>query len=107
MHQITGSTAVNNHFVDGSPTQGGTVVSADWLNTVQDEICNLIQSTGIALNDPSNDDKKQLIAAIGVLIASAIKAALTSYVTQTDFSALVTRVAWCEQEIHKIEGNKK
>ena len=115
MHEITGSTAVNGHFVDGTSTQSGTVVAADWLNTVQDEICNLITSVGIPLNSDGNDDKKQLIAAITKLIANSV----TNFVTQTDFGNLVTkvstlvaqtdfnalqiRVKWCEDEINKIE----
>lgn len=115
MHEITGATAVNNHFVDGTSTQSGTIVSADWLNTVQDEICNLITSVGIHLNSDGDDDKKQLIAAITKLIANSV----TNFVTQTDFASLVTkistlvsqtdfnalqiRVKWCEDEINKIE----
>ena len=88
MHEITGSTAVNNHFVDGTSTQSGTVVTADWLNTVQDEICNMITSVGIPLNSDGNDDKKQLIAAITKLIANSV----TNFVTQTDFGNLSTKV---------------
>ncbi|MES2613876.1 MAG: hypothetical protein V4591_03210 [Bdellovibrionota bacterium] len=100
MHEITGSTAVNNHFVDGSSTQSGTVVSADWLNTVQDEICNLITSVGIPLNAKDNDDRKQLIAAMTKLIANSV----TNFVTQAEFVALISRVAWCEEQIKIIIG---
>lgn len=131
MHEITGSTAVNNHFVDGTSTQSGTVVNSDWLNTVQDEICNLITSVGIPLNSDGNDDKKQLIAAITKLIVNSVTNFVTqtdfgnlitkvnTLVTQTDFANLVTkvstlvsqsdftalqaRVQWCEGEINKIE----
>jgi hypothetical protein len=113
MHEITGATAVDHHFVDGTSTQNGTVVTADFLNTLQDEICNLITSVGIPLNTKENDDKKQLIAAVTKHIANA----LISYVTQTelknlasnlttktDFAALEARVSWCEEEIHSIIG---
>ena len=106
MHEIIGSTAVNGHFVDGSSTHGGTVVAADWLNTVQDEICNLITSVGIPLNSDGNDDKKQLIAAINKICSNLSSTlsekinlklsiddfnnTLKSLINQTDFQAALS-----------------
>ena len=100
MHPISGSTSVNNHFVDGSSTQSGTVVTADWLNTVQDEICNVITSIGIPLNPSTEDDRKQLSVAIQKIISNSI----INLVTQINFDALSSRVSTCEEEIKKIIG---
>ncbi|HWF01541.1 MAG TPA: hypothetical protein VG248_17195 [Caulobacteraceae bacterium] len=64
-------------FQDGS--NPGAVVTADWLNTVQCELENVIVAAGIALAKPAtqavNDpDRAQLLAAIRDLIAAAIAA---------------------------------
>jgi len=59
MHQVTGATAVAGHFVDGT-----TIVNADWLNTIQDELCHFITAQGIELNQAGQDDAKQLLAAL-------------------------------------------
>ena len=120
MHEITGATAVNGHFVDGSSTQGGTIVSADWLNTVQDEICNLITSVGIALNSDTSDDKKQLIAAISKIndnLSTAIleqvnlklsiadfNNTLQTLVNKTEYQSALNDIAWCKDEINTIIG---
>lgn len=116
MHEISGSTAVNGHFVDGSSTSSGTVVSASWLNSVQDEICNTIKSVGIALNNETNDDNKQLLTAISKIISNAVVNFVTqtdltnlankvsTLATQSDLSALASRVTTCEQQIQSIIG---
>ena len=89
MHEITGATAVNNHFVDGvSGTQTGTVVTADWLNTVQDEICNLIRGVGIKLNPQETDTKMQLKEGVTKLAENLID----TYVKDNDLAGLSARV---------------
>jgi hypothetical protein len=57
-------------FVDGNPFNGiqGTVVTADWLNSMQEEIVSVITAAGIAL-DP--DDQTQLLQALLALMAIA------------------------------------
>ncbi|MBO5916939.1 MAG: hypothetical protein J6Q25_08520 [Bacteroidales bacterium] len=71
MHRIDTSTAVDGNFVDKNPTLGveGTVVDADWLNAVQDEICNVITSSGASLNKNSF---VQLVTAIDTISKNAI-----------------------------------
>ena len=71
MHRIDTSTAVDGNFVDKNPTLGveGTVVDADWLNAVQDEICNVITSSGASLNKNSF---VQLVTAIDAISKNAI-----------------------------------
>ncbi len=72
MHPIDGSSSANGHFQDGSPTKQGTVVKADWLNTVQDEIINAIKAAGIKLNTPDNEDNMQLANAIITIVQKNI-----------------------------------
>ena len=74
MHRIDGAGATGgNLFTDGNPTSGvpATVVTDDWLNAVQEEVCNVIASRGIALSKPVNT---QLLAALNSMIAAAIAA---------------------------------
>lgn len=58
-------------FVDGDPFNGiqGTMVTADWLNSIQEEIVAVITAAGIAL-DP--DDQTQLLQALVELMSSAV-----------------------------------
>jgi len=67
MHRIDTSTATSeSKFTNGNPQTAtpATVVSADWLNAVQEEISTVIAGAGIALNKPDN---AQLLAAIRAL----------------------------------------
>lgn len=68
MHRIDGPGAVNGLFTEGDPTapQMATVVSADWLNDVQENLARAIESAGIT---PVKGDYNQLAQAIGSLIA--------------------------------------
>lgn len=56
MHKTKGADNVNGQFRDTSSQTGqqGTVVDADWLNTVQNELVNLLVDNGVSLND-NND----------------------------------------------------
>lgn len=51
---------VDNKFTEGDPSLGvpATVVSADWLNSVQEEIAQFVEYTGITL-DKLNDNQLQ------------------------------------------------
>jgi hypothetical protein len=73
MDKIQGATATpDRKFTLGVPEIGthGTIVSAEWLNHVQDEICNVILSENMSLDESSSN---QLSAAIKQKIA-ALKA---------------------------------
>lgn len=71
MHEIDGDGNVDGSFVEGDPTTGtpATVITADWLNAVQDELINVIEGAGIELEKGTND---QLLAAILSLAAQSI-----------------------------------
>ena len=93
MHRIDTSTAVDGNFVDKNPTLGveGTVVDAAWLNSVQDEICNVITSSGAALNKNSF---VQLVNAIDTISKNAIaKQVITSDSVKETVSAGVLRIS--------------
>jgi len=55
--------------VDGPP---GTRVEKDWLNTIQDEIVNVIEAAGLTLKTASTETGRQLLAATQVLRAPSI-----------------------------------
>ncbi|WP_338635788.1 hypothetical protein [Spirobacillus cienkowskii] len=64
MDKIQGATATpDRKFTLGVPEVGthGTIVTAEWLNHVQDEICNVILSENMSLDDSASN---QLSAAI-------------------------------------------
>jgi len=64
MHRIDGPSATPEHlFTEGSPTGGvpATIVTDDWLNDVQENVCRAIEGMGITL---VKGDFTQLLAAI-------------------------------------------
>lgn len=70
MDRINGSTATaNRQFTEGSPTSGvpATIVSAQWLNSVQEELMGLLSAAGIA---PNVSDNAQVLAAIRALVVA-------------------------------------
>lgn len=71
MHRIDDATAtIDSQFTEGDPTAGtlATVVKADWLNSVQEEIAGVVEGAGLTLSKP---DQGQLLEAIGTLIDAA------------------------------------
>lgn len=66
MHRIDADGHVANLFVEGDPGIGQqpTQVDSEWLNSVQEEIVNVILDAGLALSKPDQD---QLSAAISAL----------------------------------------
>jgi hypothetical protein len=75
MHRIDHATAtVDNQFTEGDPVGGiaATVMTDDWANAVQEEICEVIETAGLTLNKADNT---QLLAA---LVAMGVRASSTS-----------------------------
>lgn len=73
MHKIASNGATeDNRFTEGNAALSvpATVVSADWLNAVQDEIVNVVQGAGLSLESPTGDDGTQLLQAIEIFIAN-------------------------------------
>ena len=70
MHRIDTSTATGDgRFTEGDPLvpTPATVVSADWLNSVQEELVNTLSAAGIA---PDKTNNAQLLAAIRHLVGT-------------------------------------
>lgn len=70
MHRVDAADHLNNTFKNGNPQSGqlATVLGADWHNAVQEEICKVIEASGIVLSKPNNE---QLYAAIVAIAAGA------------------------------------
>lgn len=70
MHRIDGPGHINNTFSEGDPAQGivATVVTDDWMNAVQEELCAVVEEAGLALEKENN---AQLLAALSALFAAA------------------------------------
>ena len=71
MHRIDGSGAIAERFTEGSPSTGqqATVVTAAWLNDVQEAIAYVIEEQGLAL---AKGDATQLSDAIVALVSGAV-----------------------------------
>ena len=92
MHRIDTSTATSDGlFTEGDPLAPtpATVVSADWLNAVQEEIVSTLSAAGIV---PDKSDNTQLAAAISALIL-AQKIKLTDRVNLTDSATAASATA--------------
>ena len=70
MYPIDGPAHDNNTFTEGDPVGNipATRVTAQWLNTIQAEILNVLDAANIT---PSKANQAQLLAAIQALAAPA------------------------------------
>jgi hypothetical protein len=84
MHRTDADGHVANLFSDGDPgvPTPGTLVEEAWLNAVQEELANYIESTGIALVKNTNT---QLTSAIAATI-TALKAAANTWALAQTYS---------------------
>ena len=65
MHRTEGYNNDDYQFTDGPPA---TVVESAWLNSVQEEICNVIEEAGIVVRDKATDTQQnQLFTAIAAI----------------------------------------
>ena len=75
MHRIDTEGSKNGKFYDGDPSgtdiDSATVLSADWLNAMQDEICSVITADGRKLR---KEDSGQMIEIIRDYLNPVIKA---------------------------------
>lgn len=74
MNRIDSPGAVNGRFSDGNPASGqrATVVSAAWLNALQETILNPIEQAGINLDIADNAQLYNAIVTIATGIAEGI-----------------------------------
>lgn len=75
MHKIDTDTAVGNEFVDGNAAASikATRLNAKWFNTIQRELCNIVEQAGMALSE--NDDG-QVLRAVLELVLRTLSAGL-------------------------------
>ena len=66
MYRIDADGHIANKFTDGNPQTGqqATLVTADWLNSVQEEVAHVIEFAGIALSKPVTTQLRQAIVAL-------------------------------------------
>lgn len=71
MHRIDSSGSVAGQFTAGNPATGqrATLLDADHMNAIQEEILAVIEAAGIA---PVKGTNNQLLTAIQALIAAAL-----------------------------------
>ncbi|GEM_PF-6644281 len=75
--EAAGATA--GYFFKGNPAVGqkATVVSADWANAIQEEICTVIEQAGLQLNQQTKINHTQLRQAVAAMIGVITPAAHT------------------------------
>lgn len=93
MHKIDTNTAVEGSFVDKNAALGvdGTAVDADWLNSVQDEVCAVVEAAGLVLNKRNN---AQMSEAIEILTKNSMaKTVISSNSVKQTISATSHRIS--------------
>ena len=74
--------ATAGYFTGGNPGlgQAATIVSADWLNAVQEELLAVMAAAGVA---PSKTTRNQLLTSLEKLFRQKLTSNLTLYVAQS------------------------
>jgi hypothetical protein len=97
MHRTNGEGNVAGQFVGGPPA---TCLTPEWCNSVQEELCNVIEAAGLTVaSDGFSDTKNQLLAAIRTLIPQPDPYDIIVS-TQAEFNALFTRQGANHYHIH-------
>ena len=100
MHKIDTPSADDGQFVDKNPSLGidGTVVDASWLNSVQDELCNMIEGAGATLNKESVVQLRDAVESFihdktlkTVVHASSVKESISTTVKRVSESFGITQ----------------
>lgn len=90
MHRIDGpGYAVGNLFTAGNPLANppidATVITAEWLNAVQEELVGLVLAAGLSLSKPDN---AQLLAALAALRVTALDLEIPNVTAPRTLAAL-------------------
>lgn len=93
------TTTTRRHFQEGNPQMGraATIVDADWLNMVQNEILNTVESVKLI---PDKTDHTQLLQAIQIMVGLA-KGAIEPWESTTDYS--LPAIVWGTDNLLYIE----
>lgn len=87
MHRIDHATAtVDNLFTEGDPVGGiaATVMTDDWANAVQEEICEVVETAGLTLNKADNTQLLDALVAMGVRAASTTETGVVELATNAE-----------------------
>ena len=88
MHRTTGTGNVAGLFTGGPPA---TCLTPEFLNSIQEEICGVIESAGIAVaTDGYSDTKNQLLTAIRTLLPTSQYDVIVT--NQAQFNAIIERI---------------
>ena len=81
--------ATAGYFTGGNPGlgQAATIVSADWLNAVQEELLAVMTAAGVA---PSKTTRNQLLTSLEGLFRQKLTSNLTLYVAQSTATTRTT-----------------
>ncbi|WP_339500227.1 hypothetical protein [Pseudomonas silesiensis] len=114
MHRIDVPSATVDHlFTEGSPTAGvpATIVTADWMNDVQEEVMSVLEAAGIA---PVKGTQDQLLKAIRAISVGAIGTASHVKMSVSAASASATLTAYeivvgatLGGQVYKLSGLNK
>jgi len=83
MHRIDSNGATVDHKFTDTPISGqnATVVDDDWLNAVQEELCNFLENFGVTLTKGTNT---QLSTLMGSLLAASALLTKIKNIPRTD-----------------------
>jgi len=114
MHKIDHATAtVANNFTAGDPQTAvkPTVVTADWLNAVQNEVANFITSKGIVLNKADNTQLSQALAVLNTTnednVVIANNQANTLLGALFEFNIALTKSVIIEVDIYRKDNSQE
>lgn len=95
MHKIDHpSAALGNEFTEGDPSTGleSTIVTADWLNAVQNELATFVTAAGIILSKPDNGQVLQAFRALNATLTQAGTIELATDVEARGFTDAVRAI---------------
>lgn len=104
MHKTKGADNVNGQFRDTSSQTGtqGTVVDADWLNTVQNELVNLLEDNNVTLND---NDNGQIAALLHNVLRGMFAQVLMSAVDPGSSESIVNELDGLGMLLHDTDND--
>jgi hypothetical protein len=97
-HRTDGPDHVGNRFTDGNPLipQPGTVIEEDWLNMVQEEICNAVEGLGGVLDKARENQLVERLYATFELKNAAVNGI-------SDLKQTVN--TWTAKNIFQVDGD--
>ena len=91
----------SNRYTEGNPALGvpATVVGAEEMNNIQEEICNVIEAAGITLDELDED---QLLEAINVLIGQGGSQSTQTVLDNQSLAVDITSLVFDKTEVKSV-----